>query len=110
LASPSEIPWLRIKPDTRNMPKITFPSTGASFEVEAGASLLEFIQSNDTPIPLGCTSGACGTCIAVIECEDGALEPADEDELEMIEHSTDNPGARLCCLMKVSGDVSISTL
>ena len=92
------------------MPKITFPSTGTSFDIEAGAPFLDFIQSNDTPIPLGCTNGACGTCAAIVECADGAVQAAESDETEMLEHSTDNPKARLCCLLKVSGDITVTPL
>lgn len=92
------------------MPKITFPSTGASYEVEAGTSLLDFCQSHDTPVNFGCTAGACGTCASIVEAADGAVQAADEDELELLEHTTDEKGARLCCLLKVSGDISVTPL
>lgn len=92
------------------MPKITFPSTGQEFEVEAGTSLLDFCQSHDTPVPFGCTSGSCGTCCAIVEAAPGALNDADEDEREMLEHMTDDPKARLCCLLTVQGDISVTPL
>ena len=90
------------------MPKITFPSTGQEYEVEAGTPLLDFCQENDTPVPFGCTSGACGTCCSVVEAAPGALDDPDEDEREMLEHMTDKEGARLCCLLKVNGDIKVT--
>jgi adenylate cyclase len=90
------------------MPKITFPSTDQSYEVEAGTSMLDFCQSNDTPVPFGCTTGACGTCASVMVAEDGALNPADEDEVELLEHTTDAPGARLACQVTINGDVTVT--
>jgi len=92
------------------MPKITFPSTGKEFEVDAGTSLLDFCQSNDTPVSFGCTSGACGTCCSIVEAAPGAIADADEDELELIEHTTDEKGARLCCLLTVNGDIKVTPL
>jgi ferredoxin len=92
------------------MPKITFPTTGAAHDVEAGSDLLDFLQSNDSPISLGCTSGACGTCTAIVECEEGAVQALTTDEEELLEHTTDAPNARLCCQLKVNGDISISPL
>ncbi|MFT7485661.1 MAG: ferredoxin [Candidatus Paceibacteria bacterium] len=92
------------------MPKITFPSTGKSYDVEAGTSLLDFCQANDTPVNFGCTTGACGTCTSVVEGAEGAVQAADEDEEELLGHTTDKPGARLCCLLKVDGDVSVTPI
>jgi ferredoxin len=92
------------------MPKLTFPSTGKTYEVPAGTPLLEFCQSHDTPVVFGCTAGACGTCCSVMVFEEGALPEADEDELELVEHTTDKPGARLACIAIVNGDISITPI
>ncbi len=89
------------------MPKISFPSTGASYEVPAGTPMLDFCQTNETPVNFGCTMGSCGTCASVIECEEGAIEAASEDEVELLELTTDKPGARLVCLCIANGDLSI---
>ena len=92
------------------MPKITFSATGASFDVDTGASLLDFCQSNDTPVNFGCTSGACGTCASTIDGDESSMNPADEDEKEMLEHTTDLKNARLCCLVTVSGDITVGPI
>lgn len=90
------------------MPKITFPSTGQSYDVDAGTSMLDFCQSHENPVPFGCTTGACGTCACVMVGENGAICEADEDELELLEHTTDKPGARLACQVTISGDVAVT--
>lgn len=92
------------------MPKITFTETGKSFDVEAGTSLLDFCQANDTPVNFGCTAGACGTCASLVEAAEGAVNPADEDEMEMLEHTTDEKTARLCCLLTVNGDITVGPI
>ncbi|MFT7667594.1 MAG: ferredoxin [Planctomycetota bacterium] len=95
---------------SRIMPKITFPSAGTSFDVPAGTSLLDFCQSNDTPVDFGCTTGACGTCTSVIIGEAGSVPEADEDEVEMLELTTDKPNARLVCLCSVNGDITVEPI
>ena len=92
------------------MAKITFPSTGQTYEVPEGTPLLDFCQTNDTPVPFGCTTGACGTCTCVMEYAPGAIAEADEDERELLEHTTDKEGARLACQAVVNGDVSITPI
>ena len=92
------------------MPKITFPSTGKSYEVPAGTALLDFCQTHDTPVNFGCTAGACGTCTSVMVYAPGAIAEADEDEKDLIELTTDKPGARLACICVVNGDVSIDPI
>lgn len=92
------------------MPKLTFPSTGQTFEVEAGTPLLDFCQSNDTPVNFGCTTGACGTCTSVMVYEEGAIAEMDDDERELLELTTDKPGARLACICVVNGDLSVDPI
>jgi len=92
------------------MPKITFSATGQTYEVESGISLLEFCQSNDTPVNFGCSAGNCGTCASKIESAEGAVNPADDDEKGTLEHSTDDENARLCCLVTVLGDITVGPL
>jgi len=89
------------------MPKLTFPSTGQTYEVPEGTPLLDFCQSNETPVNFGCTMGSCGTCTSVVVDEGGTLDPPDEDEKDLLELTTDKPGARLICIMKMKGDISI---
>ena len=57
------------------MPKITFITTGATYEVPAGTRFVEFCQENDAPHDFGCTVGSCGTCRAVLEAGADNVNP-----------------------------------
>ena len=89
------------------MPKITFLKTGATVEVPAGTSFLEYCQENDMPHDFGCTVGSCGTCCAVLEAGAENIQPITDEESETVEMCTDEAGARLGCQMTVNGDISL---
>ncbi len=89
------------------MPTITFLTTDATFEVEAGTSFLEFCQANDAPHDFGCTVGSCGTCCLVLEEGAENVQPITDEERETVEMVTDEQGARLGCQMTVNGDIRL---
>ncbi len=89
------------------MPKLTYVPTGATHDVPAGASFLEFCQEQGVDHPFGCTVGSCGTCrCEVVEGADN-VNPITDEERETVEMCTDVAGARLGCQLKIQGDVSI---
>ncbi|MCB9913668.1 MAG: (2Fe-2S)-binding protein [Planctomycetes bacterium] len=89
------------------MPKITFSTTGQTYEVAEGTAFLDFCQEHDAPHAFGCTVGSCGTCVCVVEAAAGSVNAASTDELDTLEMCTDAAGARLGCQLKVHGDVTI---
>lgn len=92
------------------MPKITFSDTDLTLEVSAGASLLEVCENNDTPVPFGCTSGVCGTCL--VQLEEGAdqVSAMDADEESTVGSATTVEGARLACQVTVNGDITLKAI
>ena len=89
------------------MPTLTFSAAGQSFEVSEGTSLLEFCLENETPMRFGCTVGSCGTCCFVPESGAENLSEMEDEARDTLEMCTGEEGARLGCLVKVHGDVTI---
>ena len=89
------------------MPKITFLTTGKSYEVPEGTSFVEFCQENDAPHEFGCTVGSCGMCRMMIEEGAENVNPITEDEQDTLDMVTDEVGARLGCQITVKGDLVV---
>jgi len=92
------------------MPLITFSDTNATLEVPVGASLLDTCESNDTPVPFGCTAGVCGTCLIQIEVGADQVSAMDEDEKREVDSATSVDGARLACQVTVNGDITLKAI
>ncbi len=90
------------------MPKITFSETGQSYEVAQGTFLLDFCQDHDVPQPFGCTSGHCGACLCIVSAGAENVNSATAREQETIDLCSGAAGARLGCLLKIHGDITIS--
>jgi ferredoxin len=89
------------------MPIVTFAHTGATLEVEAGASFLVACEASDAPADFGCQSGVCGVCTLVVEAGSDNLGPGIEEELEFASRFSSEPTARLGCQIVVNGDVTV---
>ena len=90
------------------MPKVTFSNTKQSVEVEAGESLQTVIQDNGWPIPFGCGSGICGTCLVRVLKGKENLSPMDETEKQTLDAMGSNDCEhRLACKCLVQGDVTV---
>ena len=89
------------------MPKITFITTGETFEMPAGTRFVDFCQENDSPHEFGCTVGSCGSCRAVLEAGGENVNPITEDEQDTLDMVTDEKPARLGCQLTISGDIAI---
>jgi 2Fe-2S ferredoxin len=80
------------------------PEGEAPLEVEApGAGrLVDLCDEESAPVPFSCRSACCGTCrVTILEGRE-LLEPAEEDELEVLEVFGDDPAAvRLACQARV---------
>lgn len=89
------------------MPRVTFLVSNQTHEIAAGGSFLEMCQQVGAPHDFGCTVGSCGTCRLEIVSGTGNVNPASEDERETVGMCTDHAGARLGCMLKVNGDISV---
>lgn len=90
------------------MPNVTFSNSGQSVEIEKGESLQPVIQDNGWPIPFGCGTGICGTCLVRVLKGKENLSPIDETEKQTLEAMGSNDGEhRLACKCLVQGDVTI---
>jgi len=92
------------------MPKITLLRNGKTYEVPAGTSFLDFCIDNQAPHDFGCTQGSCGACVSVLEQGATNVNPVTPDEQETIDMCTTVKGARLCCQLKVLGDITVRQL
>ncbi len=90
------------------MPKLTFVKVGQTYDVPVGTSFLEFCQQNGAHLhDFGCTVGSCGTCVLTFDSGAQNVNPMSDDERDTLEMTTDVPGARLGCQLKVLGDIAI---
>ena len=73
-----------------------------SMPVKDGARVVEACDAHDAPIPFCCRSAACGTCrVEVLEGAD-RLEPAERDELELLQVFDADPSrVRLACQLRL---------
>ena len=91
------------------MPTVTFLDNGERYEIPEG-SYLEACQELDIPHDFGCTVGSCGTCrCEIVEGAENVQPPSDEEK-ETLDMVTDHAGARLGCMLTVTGDVTIRSV
>ncbi len=87
--------------------EVTDRSSGVTFQVGSGASLLDAIQSAGLKINYGCRAGVCGAD-AVAICDGGEnLSPPGDDELATLRRMGLEGRARLACVCQVKGPVVI---
>lgn len=87
------------------MPRIIVEAnpTGGRKELDLpdGGPLLEAADEGWLPIPFSCRSASCGTCqIEVLEGVE-LLEPAEEDEIDLLDVVGGPEGSRLGCQVRV---------
>src|SRR5512139_3097208 len=89
---------------SRTVKVITESTTGRIVEIEApeDAALIDLCDAHDAPIPFSCRSASCGTCrIHVLEGAEH-LQPAAEDELDLLDvFNLQPPRVRLACQAKL---------
>lgn len=78
-----------------------------SYHVEAGQTLLEIHEEQDTDLMFGCCEGHCGTCKVFVTEGKENLSPMEEKEKKFLESIDAKPEERLACQCKVSGDVQL---
>lgn len=82
--------------------------------VDSDLSLLKQAEAEGMGLPFGCTSGACGACLIIIDEGADQLSPVTDIEMKTLERLTENrpelngKKIRLSCQAKVKGDLSFS--
>ncbi len=96
------------------MPKLIVDANpaGASKEVDVpeGGSVMDLADEQWLPIPFSCRSASCGTCQCEVLEGAGLIEPAGEDEAELLDVVGGPDGSRLACQMVLkagSGNVRL---
>ena len=102
--------WLRLRSQQRGSIRITYSGNRpASFEAEAGLSLLEQAQAHNLPHASVCRGrGRCGTCRVRVLSGADTLPPPSEAEAKVLSHWNAGPTERLACQVKpVSGALEV---
>jgi 2Fe-2S ferredoxin len=68
------------------------------------ARLVDICDQESAPVPFSCRSACCGTCRVQVLEGANLLDPALEDELEVLEAFGDDPAeCRLACQARLRG-------
>jgi ferredoxin len=70
---------------------------GPAVTVEAEGRLLDACDEARAPVAFSCRSANCGTCRVEVLAGRDLLEPARDDELDVLSHTGALPGDRLAC-------------
>lgn len=70
---------------------------GPAVRVEAEGSILDACDDARAPVDFGCRSASCGTCRVRVLAGADLIEPAREDEIEVLRLFDSPPDARLAC-------------
>lgn len=94
-----------------NSHRIEFPETSFEpLELPEGASLIEYLTPDNSPVLFGCCSGVCATCLIELET-DGKVVPPKEEELETLEiYAEENPKVRLACQLRLTANLKIKKI
>jgi 2Fe-2S ferredoxin len=89
-------------PPFKSMPKVTVLPAGLSAEVPAGTLLLDAGEEAGVEMEAGCFNCSCGTCAVAIDSGMENLEPATDEELNVLDQWNKDPEKyRLTCCVKV---------
>lgn len=89
-------------------PEVTFMPSKVRVVVDAGRSLLEVAESNQQPIEAGCRMGMCGADPVFILSGMENLSAVTGDERSTLERLGLGENARLACMCRVKGPVSLT--
>jgi ferredoxin len=87
--------------------KVKVVNTNQEFEIDEGVELSKQLDSTNSPILFGCRTGICGTCLLNVEEGKENCNDIGEDETELLEIISEEPNARLGCLIKCSGNIKV---
>lgn len=85
--------------------RIRFEPAGFEVDAEPGQGIMDITDANPSAdVPYSCRAATCGTCRVRVLEGGGALGPADEDEIEVLDIFGDSPDeVRLCCQAQLVG-------
>lgn len=92
------------------MSMIHFLPQDVKVEIADGVPVLDAALENDVQIEHNCGGNcACSTCHIIIEDGWDNLEPATEDEIDMLDDAENlTERSRLACQVMVKGDLKVS--
>ncbi len=87
------------------MPRVEFvggaKARDKAVDVPEGGALVDLCDQVLAPVPFSCRSASCGTCqVQVLEGAE-LLEPASEEEQDLLDLLDDGEGSRLACQARV---------
>ena len=69
-----------------------------------GDAIVDLCDDHDAPIPFGCRSASCATCIIVVDDPDHVLAPPETDEQDLLATERLSLPHRLACQARVRED------
>ena len=91
------------------MPTVEFdapPRPLLSLQVAPEARLLDVCDVNRTPVPFSCRGASCGTCQVEVLVGADDLQPAEDEELDLLEALDAAPNVRLTCCAKLKASAT----
>jgi len=83
------------------MPNVVIAAEGLpplSLEAPDACALVDLIDASSAPVPFSCRSASCGTCRVVVLEGEAALEPPEDEELDVLDAFGQKPPKyRLAC-------------
>ena len=87
------------------MPKVIFEASSVGPSVTSdepeGGKLVDICDDTDAPVPFSCRGASCGTCRVDVLEGASLFEPADPDELDVLDMFADPPNRRLACSARI---------
>lgn len=88
------------------MPSIRFEPGNVTLEVAVGQRLVDVSdQHPEVEVPYSCRSASCGTCRVRVLVGLEAFAPPEDEELDVLDVFGHGADTRLCCQLRVVGEV-----
>lgn len=91
---------------------VAFPgSAHPPLRLTGGASLLDHLTVDNSPVLFGCRAGICGTCAVRVGVVAGELAVPETEETELLDIVC--PGekaARLACQLRLTADIRLAPI
>lgn len=84
---------------------VRFEPAGFTLQVNAGTRFIDVTDAHpEATVPFSCRSASCGTCRVRVEAGAAAMQPPEDDELEVLEAFGNEANVRLCCQLRLASD------
>jgi ferredoxin len=93
------------------MPNVLIKPSGELIELPQNSALTDLDEVQETVIPFGCRSGACGACVIEVLVGTQSLTKADDAERAfLVTLGYSGERFRLACQCRLQGDIIIQTV